>query len=73
MREIRGCVGFVVEIKAMPLSTAELKLGHTFPQALLRHRNGIVEVYRAWGLHAVLLVQNDFLVHREMARREWWK
>jgi hypothetical protein len=26
------------------------KLGHTFPQALLRDRNCVVQVYRAWGL-----------------------
>ncbi len=36
------------------------KLGHTFPQALLRHRHGIVQVHRARRLHAVLLIQNHF-------------
>jgi hypothetical protein len=35
------------------------KLGHTFPQALLRHRHCIVQVRRS-GLHAVFLIQNDF-------------
>jgi hypothetical protein len=39
------------------------KLGHTFPQALLRHRNCMVQVHRARGLHAVLLIQNDFRWH----------
>ncbi len=35
------------------------KLSHTFPQALLRHRNCIVRVHRARGLRAVLLIQHD--------------
>ena len=42
-------------------------------QALLRHLNCIVQVHRARGLHSVFLIQNDFLVHREMARRESWQ
>src|SRR5947207_8892071 len=45
------------------IHSSETKLGDTFPQALLRHRNCIVQVHRARGLHTVLLIQNDFRWH----------
>ena len=46
------------------------KLGHTPPDALSRHRNGIVQVHRTRRLHAVLLIQQYFRRHAANRRSD---
>jgi hypothetical protein len=51
---------------------AELSWATGFPRRVYDTVTAMVRVHRARGLHFVLLIQNDFVVHREMARRESW-